>query len=77
MAVRSPKARHLNMIKNLLKEKLHTMRHRPRIGLFFLSAALTFGVLLATIGPRHFHRMKACAERVMPDKEAPAADQAK
>ena len=53
------------------------MRHRPRIGLFFLSATLTFGVLLATIGPRHFHRMKACAERVMPDKEAPAADQPK
>jgi hypothetical protein len=37
------------------------MRQKPRIGIFLLSAAITFGVLLATLGTQHFHRMKACA----------------
>jgi len=50
------------------------MRQRPRIGIFLLSAAVTFGVLLATMGTRHFHRMKACVERPVPEKSASAEE---
>jgi hypothetical protein len=48
------------------------MRHRPRIGIFLISAAATFGILLATLGTRHFHRMKACVERAAPEKTSTA-----
>jgi hypothetical protein len=40
------------------------MKHKPRFFIGFLAAAVTFGTLMATIGPRHFkHHSHHCYDK--------------
>lgn len=40
------------------------MKHKPRFFIGFLAAAVTFGTLMATVGPRHFkHNSHHCNDK--------------
>jgi hypothetical protein len=40
------------------------MKRKPRFFIGFLAAAITFGTLMATIGPRHFkHHSHHCYDK--------------
>jgi hypothetical protein len=40
------------------------MKRKPRFFIGFLAAAITFGTLMATIGPRHYkHRAHHCCDK--------------
>jgi hypothetical protein len=40
------------------------MKRKPRFFIGFIAAAITFGTLMATIGPRHFkHHSHHCYEK--------------
>ncbi len=45
------------------------MKRRTKFIIGFASAALTFGTLMATIGPRHHMRHRHCCEQTQENKE--------
>lgn len=44
------------------------MKRRPRFLVMFLTALLTFGTLMATVGPRHFRNFKQCHSTEVSEK---------
>lgn len=52
------------------------MKRKPRFFIGFLAAAITFGTLMATIGPRHYkHHTHHCGEKAPLEKKNNASDQ--
>lgn len=51
--------------ENLLTLKINKMKSRNRFLIGFVTAALTFSVLLLTLGPRRFdrHKWQHCQEK--------------
>jgi hypothetical protein len=46
------------------------MKRKPRFFIGFLAAAITFGTLMATIGPRHYkHHSHHCGDHQWNEKE--------
>jgi len=37
------------------------MKRRPQFLILLLTAAITFGTLMAALGPRHFNHLRHCA----------------